>query len=125
MEVYNKGMTRWLNFRRRAIQGKTVMRCAFALTCSLAWSAQAQEPHVAEIISAVAGSVAKLKAADSSAVPMAFWDFDGTVIKGDIGYGFRDADGKGYRGMIEASILAGLTPVYRGGGGVSSMDRRL
>jgi len=32
-------------------------------------------------------NVAKIKAADPTAVPMAFWDFDGTIIKGDLSKG--------------------------------------
>ena len=81
-------------------------------------AAKAEEPHVAEIVAAVSESVAKLKAADPDAVPMAFWDFDGTIIKGDIGIGFRESDGRGFRGMVEASILAGLNSVYKGESGV-------
>ena len=89
---------------------KILCACLFAL---VALCARAEEPHVAEIIAAVSESVANLKAADPEAVPMAFWDFDGTIIKGDIGDGFRERDGRGYRGLVDASILAGLTSVYR------------
>lgn len=98
-----------------ALMKKIVLIMALALSEG---ACLAEEPHVVEIVAAVLESVAKLKAADADAVPMAFWDFDGTIIKGDIGVGFSEEDGSGYRGMIEASILAGLTPVYKGATGV-------
>lgn len=97
----------------------TVKKIVLILGLALVgWACAAEEPHVAEIIAALTESVAKLRAADADAVPMAFWDFDGTIIKGDIGDGFEESDGRGYRGMIEASILAGLTSVYSGEPGV-------
>ena len=76
--------------------------------------ARAGEPHVATVVAAVRESVAKLKAADPQVVPMAFWDFDGTIIKGDVGLGYRDESGRGYRGLMEATMIAGLSSVYRG-----------
>ena len=83
------------------------MRFLLVFVILFALCAQAEESHVSEIIAEITALVAKLKATDADAVPMAFWDFDGTIIKGDIGEGFREDDGRGYRGMIESSILAG------------------
>ena len=94
------------------------MRFLLVFVILFALCAQAEESHVSEIIAEITALVAKLKATDADAVPMAFWDFDGTIIKGDIGEGFREDDGRGYRGMIESSILAGLTSVYKGEAGV-------
>jgi len=75
---------------------------------------QAADAHIAATVAKIAECVAKLKAADPDAVPMAFWDFDGTIIKGDIGDGFTEPDGRGYHGLMEETILAGLVPVYQG-----------
>ena len=83
----------------------------------------AEEPHVAGVIAAISESVARLKAADPDAVPMAFWDFDGTIIKGDIGYGFTDADGNGYPSIIEHTIRAGFSSVYSGEDGFRAWGR--
>lgn len=96
-----------------------VMQRSFlcAIVFSVVLCVHAEESHVVEIVAALTESVAKLREADPNAVPMAFWDFDGTIIKGDLGNGFHDIDGKGYRGMTEASILAGLTTVYKGAAG--------
>jgi len=53
----------------------------FASPLAVAWGA---ETHADGVISRVLDNVAKLKAADPQAVPMAFWDFDGTIIRGDV-----------------------------------------
>ena len=88
----------------------------FHLTiASLAWflcDAPA-EPHVDGIVAELRDCVAKLRAADPEAVPMAFWDFDGTIIKGDVGLGYHDGTG-GYDGIARETILAGFAPFYRG-----------
>ena len=43
-----------------------------------------------DVIARVLENVAKLNAADPEAVPMAFWDFDGTIIKGDVSEGLTE-----------------------------------
>ena len=88
-----------------------------AFAAAVAGSVLAEEPHVATVVASVRESVAKLKAADPQAVPMAFWDFDGTIIKGDVGLGHRTEDGCCYRGLMEATMLAGLSSVYKGADG--------
>jgi hypothetical protein len=42
-----------------------------------------EETHADGIIARVLENAAKVRTADPDAVPMAFWDFDGTIIKGD------------------------------------------
>ena len=74
----------------------------------------ADEAHVAEIVAAVQEGVACLKAADPEAVPMAFWDFDGTIIKGDIGLGLEEGGVVRYPGIIRHAIVSGFTPLYAG-----------
>ena len=46
-------------------------------------SPPAAEQHADRIVQQVLENVKKIKAADPMAVPMAFWDFDGTIIKGE------------------------------------------
>ena len=84
-----------------------------AAACAAVCGAFAAEPHVDEVVATVLANVAKLKAAQPDAVPMAFWDFDGTVIKGDISEGMYENEpartGKQlYKGLVEETILAGL-----------------
>ncbi|MBP6218321.1 MAG: haloacid dehalogenase-like hydrolase [Oligoflexales bacterium] len=40
----------------------------------------------------------------------AFWDFDGTILNGDISEGKRTGSQIHYRGMIDRSILEGIVP---------------
>ena len=77
----------------------------------------ATENHADSVVAEVLANVAKLKAAMPNAVPMAFWDFDGTIIKGDVSEGLREgeADSKTvFKGLVEETILAGMCPVYNG-----------
>lgn len=76
----------------------------------------AADEHVESVVSNVLASVQRIRAVDPEAVPMAFWDFDGTIIDGDISEGLPGADG--YKGMVETLILAGKCGVYHGPEGV-------
>ena len=75
------------------------------------------EDHADWIVSQILGNVAKVKAADPKSVPMAFWDFDGTIIKGDIASGWDDDGNILYPGMAVRTIDAGLNSVYPAEGG--------
>ena len=95
------------------------MLCCAAFAAVVSFGA---EKHVDAVVAEVLANVAKLKAAQPNAVPMAFWDFDGTIIKGDISEGLfeneKERTGKQlYKGLIEETILAGLSTVYKGPGG--------
>ena len=74
----------------------------------------AGEPPADEIVREILANVAKIRAADPEAVPMAFWDFDGTIIKGDVSEGLRENGEQRFAGLIERTIKAGLSPVYHG-----------
>ena len=74
----------------------------------------APETHADEVVATILGNVAKLKSARPDAVPMAFWDFDGTIIKGDVSEGLEEDGVQKFKGLIEETILAGLSPVYKG-----------
>ena len=78
------------------------------------------ESHADGIVERVLANVAKVKAASPQAVPMAFWDFDGTIIRGDISEGIEvvgDSRVKLYKGLIERTIESGLNSVYPADGG--------
>ena len=79
-----------------------------------------EESHADGIVERVLANVAKVKAACPQAVPMAFWDFDGTIIRGDISEGIEivgDRRVKLYKGLIERTIEVGLNSVYPAKGG--------
>lgn len=83
------------------------------MTIAAALAATAAEDHADLVVRRILDNVAKIKAADPQAVPMAFWDFDGTILKGDLSIGGVHADGgAGYKGMIRRVIEAGYTPMY-------------
>ena len=76
-----------------------------------------EEGHVRPVVARILDNVRKLRAADPEAVPMAFWDFDGTIICGDSGIGYVENGVVRYKGLIEEVIDAGFLPMYRGEGG--------
>jgi len=82
--------------------------------CLAAAADAAPETHADEVVATILGNVAKLKAARPDAVPMAFWDFDGTVIKGDVSEGLDEDGVQKFKGLIEETILAGLSTTYKG-----------
>jgi hypothetical protein len=82
--------------------------------CLAAVLPAAPETHADEVVATILGNVAKLKAARPDAVPMAFWDFDGTIIKGDVSEGLDEDGVQKFKGLIEETILAGLSTTYKG-----------
>ena len=89
----------------------------------LALAASAVEEHVDRVVDEILANVAKLKTADPTALPMAFWDFDGTIIKGDISEGLREDGVERHQGMTRAGIMAGFSPFYKGEEGCRLFDR--
>ena len=84
------------------------------LVFALALDLRATEGHVDAVIADIRANVLRLRAADSEVVPFAFWDFDGTIIKGDVSIGLVE-DGKTcYRGLLEEVLSAGWVPIYQG-----------
>ncbi len=99
---------------KRLIVSVAVAAVAVAGVCSAA------ESHADGVIARVLENVAKIKSMQPDAVPMAFWDFDGTIIRGDISEGCESVGGKLnklYKGLIERTIEAGLCTVYPADGG--------
>ena len=78
------------------------------------------ENHADRVVARILDNVSRIKAARPDAIPMAFWDFDGTIIRGDISEGVETIDGKHrklYKGLVERTIEAGLNSVYPPNGG--------
>ena len=87
--------------------------CLFAF-CSVN-AVQAAETHADEVIREIVANVKKIKTVSPDAVPMAFWDFDGTIICGDISTGHAVDGRQVYRGMIAYSAEAGFSSVFKDG----------
>ena len=95
------------------------MRRAFllvllALACSAAFAA---EQHAEPIVRQILENVQRIKAADPTATPMAFWDFDGTIIKGDVSEGLVENGVTRFKGLVQRTIEEGYSFVYRPEGG--------
>ena len=82
------------------------------------------ESHVDGIIARVSENVARIKATCPDAVPMAFWDFDGTIIKGDISEGLEEGGKVLFKGLVERTIEEGLCPTYGKDGGWNQYIKR-
>ena len=91
---------------------------AFLLVSVLTFVGFGVEDHADRIVAQILDNVAKIKSADPKAVPMAFWDFDGTIIKGDITGGWDDDWNILYKGLVHRTIEAGLNSVYPPEGGI-------
>lgn len=88
---------------------------------------RADEPvdaHVDKVVAEVLANVAKIKAVNTNAVPMAFWDFDGTIIKGDVSEGLVEDGQQKFAGLIEETIKAGYSTVYKGDVGWAQYIKR-
>ena len=96
------------------MKGCNVAIAAVLAAVALAAPAAPPEPHADAIADEILANVAKLKAADPLAEPMAFWDFDGTIVEGDISTGLVRDGKEVFPGLIRMAIEAGYSPVYRG-----------
>lgn len=60
---------------------------------------------------------AALRKAQPEAVPLAIWDFDGTLFEGDCSEGFSSMDKEEVPGLVQGAGEAGLSPWYPAAGG--------
>lgn len=93
---------------------KNVIGLVFSLAVVFSSFAGLPEGHVDKVVAQVLENVEKMRAADPTAVPMAFWDFDGTIIKGDLGLGLQIDGQEAYRGLLDVVIQGGYNPIYKG-----------
>ena len=77
------------------------------------------EPHVTSILQKLDSNISAIKASGQcqgeKCHMVAFWDFDGTLLKGDCSEGYDEADSQVYAGIIEEAIDAGLSKQYKPG----------
>ena len=55
---------------------------------------------------------------------LAFWDFDGTVMKGDCSEGLRENGEEVFKGLVELGILKGYAREFKGKEGVDAFWRK-
>lgn len=91
----------------------TILIGSFILHCSEA--KKKQEPHSAAVIDSILETRQQLEEQHCSngCIYLAFWDFDGTILKGDCSEGLRE-DGKLiFRGLVELTIEQGFSSRFR------------
>ena len=99
------------------VSGRRLQVAAILGLCLLSFVLPAAADNAEDVLARVLENVAKLKAADPEAVPMAFWDFDGTIIKGDVSEGLTENGQQLFKGLVQRTIEAGLSTVYPKDGG--------
>jgi cephalosporin-C deacetylase-like acetyl esterase len=88
----------------------------------LSFSLFAEENFVKNIVGEIIANVEKIKSHSPNSVPMAFWDFDGTIICGDISLGHTVNGKKEYVGMFLKGVEGGYSSVFKD---VASAERYL
>jgi phosphoserine phosphatase len=107
---------------------------ALSFALSIFTLARAEEPDDSRIIHQILQTRATIlkSTGSTNAVFLAFWDFDGTTMKGDCSEGLRE-DGKMiYPGLAQVAIEHGLSEIYPRDGGFekfwndyTNMDERI
>jgi phosphoserine phosphatase len=107
---------------------------ALALALSIFTLARAEEPDDSRIINHILQTRAAIlkSTGDSNALFLAFWDFDGTTLKGDCSEGLREEGKLIYPGLCQLAIEHGLSEIYPRQGGFekfwcdyTNMDARI
>ena len=110
-------------------------RCAaLSLALSMFSLARAEEPDDSRIVNQILQTRAAIlkSTGDTNAIFLAFWDFDGTTMKGDCSEGLREEGKLIYPGLAQLAIEHGLSEIYPRQGGFekfwcdyTNMDARI
>jgi phosphoserine phosphatase len=73
------------------------------------------------LVSEILATAGALRAARADAVPVVFWDFDGTVIEGDCSEGLKTEDGRGFAGLVEVAMARGHSARFTAPHGVAEL----
>lgn len=73
------------------------------------------EPHTKEVIQSILDTRVALEKSHcpEGCIFLTFWDFDGTILRGDCSEGLRKEDRLIYRGLVELTIEEGFSSRYR------------
>ena len=66
----------------------------------------------------------ELLCADNKCLFLAFWDFDGTILKGDCSEGLTENGKEVYKGLVKIGILKGLAKDYKDQAGVIALQKK-
>ncbi len=61
--------------------------------------------------------------ANSKCLFLAFWDFDGTILKGDCSEGLEENGKEIYKGLIELGVEKGFAKDYKGKDGLTALKK--
>jgi phosphoserine phosphatase len=91
----------------------------WAIALSIISLARAEEPDDSRIIGQILQTRAAILAStgDTNAIFLAFWDFDGTTMKGDCSEGLHENGKLIYPGLAQLAIEHGLSENYPPAGG--------
>ncbi len=117
----------------------TLSLCALCVLMSITSPhVQAEEPDDSRIVEQILRTREMiLQTATNAGFPekavfLAFWDFDGTILKGDCSEGLRDGPRTVYPGLAQVAIENGLSQLYPRDGGFqrfwtdyTNMDQRV
>jgi len=72
----------------------------------------------------ILATAAALRATEPQAVPVAFWDFDGTLLEGDCSEGLHREGGSGFTGLLEVAILRGFSQRFSTPQGLADFEQQ-
>ena len=106
--------------QKRIIFGFLVCGIIMLFLCQCGPSITSKEPHTKNVIDSILLTRDKIEAkipkeSRGSLYFVSFWDFDGTILKGDCSEGYRVDDKVVYKGLIEIAIDRGYSREYRPG----------
>lgn len=78
---------------------------------------------ISEILELKKGIESK-KLSSSNSAYLAFWDFDGTILKGDCSEGLRENGEEIFKGLVELGILKGYAKEFKGKEGVAAFWKK-
>jgi len=61
---------------------------------------------------------------DNKCIFLSFWDFDGTILKGDCSEGLQENGKEIYKGLVELGILKGYVKDYKDQSGVTALQKK-
>ena len=98
---------------------KRVAALALTLAVSALAPVRAEEPDDSRIIAQILNTRAAIQElpGNADALFLAFWDFDGTTMKGDCSEGLVESGQTIYPGLAELAIEHGLSAIYPPNGG--------
>ncbi|MCX6925115.1 MAG: HAD family hydrolase [Verrucomicrobia bacterium] len=103
---------------------RTLKRClAFGLVLAVLGTAHAEEPDDSRIINHIFQTRDEIlqRIGPTGSLPppvfLAFWDFDGTILKGDSSEGLNADGNLIYPGLVQCAIERGLSSLYPPDGG--------